>query len=282
MTMALLNHNGEILTSDDPLISIDNRSFRYGDGLFETMRVVDGNVVMLDRHLDRLVKGMNILKLQVSPDLIEHIWNEEILDLCKDNKCLDSGRIRLTVYRKSGGYYTPSNSNIGYLLEAEGNDTIFSDENAEGLYIGLFDEIRKPINLLSGVKTANCLVYIMAGLAKVEQKLDDMIILNEKGRVTEVISSNFYCIKDGTVKTPALSEGCVAGVTREWLLEKMHSSGLNLKECELTLQEVAEADEVFVSNAIQGIRQVLSFQGTTYSNEVFNTLCKFKPELDQS
>ena len=278
--MALVNHNGELLDAHSPILGIENRSFRYGDGLFESMRVVDGQVMMLSRHLNRLMTGMSVLKLKADSDFSVEVWNDKIIKLCEENNCLDRARIRLTLYREAGGHYTPTISNIGYLIEAEKNETVFSNVDAKSLELGLFEEIRKPVNALGGVKTANSLIYVLAGLAKEKAGLDDMVILNESGRVAEVISSNIFTVTNGSVKTPDLDEGCVAGVTRDWLVAKIRELGIEVTETKLRLDDVHAAEEVFVTNAIQGIRRVSRFGESVYSHTLIQELCQLKPEVD--
>ena len=278
--MALVNYDGKILNAAEPLLNIENRSFRYGDGLFESMRVIEGEVVMIERHIARLEKGLQVLKMSDGPAHDSDFWKEQILTLCEQNACSDNGRIRLTVFRKGGGYYVPEEYGFCYLIEADVNTTLFSDKEAEGLAIGVFNEIEKPINELGKVKTANSLIYVLAGIARDQHKMDDMIILNQEGRVAEVISSNIFVIKNGEVSTPSLEEGCVAGVTREWLIEKMKDQGILVEETSLSIENLYSADEVFVSNAIQGVRKVSKADDVEFLSELVEELFKFKPELD--
>jgi len=280
--MGFVNYNGELAQSDAPILSIQNRSFRYGDGLFESLRVVDGQVVLLERHLQRLETGMSVLKLKADPDRNFDFWQKQILSLCESNSCLDRGRIRLTIYRKEGGHYEPVDSEFEYLIEAEANETIFSDPQLTGLHIGVYDEILKPLNALGGVKTANSLIYVLAGVAKDHHKFDDMLILNSRGKVSEVISSNVFIVKDGLVLTPSLNEGCVAGVTRDWLIAKMSTNGISVEEASLSTEDIRHADEVFVTNAIQGVRKVTSFEDSAYGDSLVSKICRYKPELDQN
>jgi len=278
--MGLVNHNGEFLQSNAPILNIQNRSFRYGDGLFESLRVVDGVVVLLDRHLQRLASGMRVLKMNADPDHGIDFWKEQILRLCDYNKCLENGRIRLTLYRKDGGHYEPSNSDSDYLIEAETNHAVFSNPELDGLKIGVFEDILKPVNSLGGVKTANSLIYVLAGVAKEQNNLDDMLILNESGRVAEVISSNIFIVKNERVSTPSLDEGCVAGVTRDWLIAKMKAKGTTVEERSLSVADIHQADEVFLTNAIQGVRKVQRIGNTRFEGAFVSEVCRFKPEFD--
>ena len=174
----------------------------------------------------------------------------------------------------------PKEDGFCYLIEADLNTTLFSDKEAEGLAIGVFNEIKKPINELGRVKTANSLIYVLAGIAMDQHKMDDMIILNQEGRVAEVISSNIFVVRNGKVSTPSLEEGCVAGVTREWLIEKMKDEGILVEQTSLSIENLYSADEVFVSNAIQGVRKVSKADDVEFLSELVEELFKFKPELD--
>jgi len=276
--MALINYNGELLDGSQPLFQIGNRAFRYGDGLFESIRVMNGEVMMLERHITRLEKGLAVLKIAIGHTKDLNFWKEQILNLCEQNACLDNARIRLTVFRKGGGYYIPKEGGMCYLVEANPNTTVFSDKEALGLSVGVFNEIEKPINELGKVKTANGLIYVLAGIAREQYGMDDMIILNDAGRVAEAISSNIFMVKDSGIITPSLEEGCVAGVTRGWLIEKMVNEGIFVEETKVSIDDIYSADEVFVSNAICGIRKVSRVGDTEFSSEFVQGLLGLKPE----
>jgi branched-chain amino acid aminotransferase len=239
---------------------------------------MNGEVVMLERHIARIERGLQVLKIVERSANGLNFWSKQILTLCARNTCLENARIRLTVFRNGGGHYVPEERGMCYLIEANLNTIVFSDRETVGLSLGVFDEIKKPINELGKVKTANALIYVLAGIAREQYGMDDMIILNGEGRVAEAISSNIFLVKEGRIRTPSLEEGCVAGVAREWLIEKLKDKGILVEETKVSIEDVYAADEVFVSNAICGIRKVSRVGDTEFSFELVKGLLELKPE----
>ena len=112
-----INHNGVILPADQPTVSHTNRAFRYGDALFETIRIVNGRPVFLQEHVNRLVDGLNVMKMQIPSNLNPDILIRLIADLSQKNGTGSDGRVRFTVYRNNGGFYTPADNQVSFLLE---------------------------------------------------------------------------------------------------------------------------------------------------------------------
>ena len=261
-------YNGKYYLKDDFGISPKNRAFYYGDGLFETMHANGTEIQFFDDHLVRLKYGMDILKMRI-PECIENgAIKKEVIKLLHKNKLFQGVRIRLSVFRNDGGKYTPQSNEISYLAETEYIENEQYNFNHKGLVIDIFPDMHKPVNLFSNLKTANSLLYVMAGIYARENKLDDCILLNEKGNVTEGISSNIFIIKGKNLKTPALTEGPVAGIMRKQVLRIANSVGFIIHhENAITIDDLLKADEVFFTNSISGIQWVLSFKDKRYYNQ---------------
>ena len=139
-------YNGEYFPREEFGVSITNRSFCYGDGLFETMHANGTEIQFFEDHLIRLKYGMNVLKMQI-PEIIGsgNIF-KEIIKLLHKNKLYQGVRIRLSVFRNDGGKYTPTSNSSSYLVETEFIDNDRYTINQKGLVIDIFPEIQKPIN----------------------------------------------------------------------------------------------------------------------------------------
>ena len=264
--------DGKLIAADTPVISIQNRAFRYADALFETIRIASGKVRFLAEHIKRMKYGMNILKMNIPADYTADYFEREILKLANKNKIGEGGRVRLTVFRNEGGFYTPSNNDVSYILEVASLDEVDYSLNSKGFVIDVFTEVKKPLNKLSNLKTTNCLYYILAGIYKTENTLDDFLILNEKGNIAEAISSNVFVIKNGDLYTPSLEEGCVAGIMRGQIINIAKKNGLKVNECSLTQDDLLIAEEVFLTNAVNGIRWVEIFREKEYNSEISKRL----------
>ncbi len=133
--------------------------------------------------------------------------------------------------------------------------------NEEGLALGLFSAGRRACDHFSAIKSNNYMLSAQAGMYAREHNLDDCALLNPYGRVAETTIANVWWVKANRVFTPPLTEGCVAGVMRRWLLESLPAAGYPVQERPVDPDELASADEIFISNAIQGIRWVRNFGG---------------------
>jgi len=261
-----VNLNGEIFGSKKKIFDVSNRAFLYGDALFETIRMFDGKVPFLNHHIKRLKNGLSFFKYRIPKNYTAKFFQKEIKKIAGGN-----ARIRLTVFRNSGGLYTPQDLNSQFLITASPLSKSKFHLNKKGLNIGLFDDFELPCSAFSHLKTTNSLPYIMAGIYKKEQNLSDCILLNEKGRIAEASSSNVFLFKNNEIITPSLSEGCISGTLRQSLIDIAKVEKLKIHEIPVTLSALQQADEVWLTNAIQGIRWVQSFD-----NQYFYTNTKAK------
>ena len=211
MTPVFINFNGEILPAGTKLVSVNNRAFKYGDGLFESMRLMKGQLKFAELHADRLQRGMKALKIDGYSQMDTWFLREKCEDISRRNK-IKHGRLRLTVYRDADGLYTPLRNNMAYVLELQPLDEPRYFLNPKGLIVDIFADLPKPTNFLSNIKTCNSLIYVMAGLFKTQNKLDEVFLLNQHGFLCEASSSNVFVWYQNHLYTPALSEGCVEGI----------------------------------------------------------------------
>jgi len=261
--------NGEYHLKNEFGLSYKNRAFCYGDALFETMHANGTEIQFFVDHMTRLKYGMKILKMEI-PTIIEtEIIEKEIIKLLHKNKLYQGVRIRLSVYRNEGGKYTPQDNNISYLVETEYIENDHYELNQKGFVIDIFKDIKKPINQFSNLKSSNALFYVMAGLYTKKNKLDDCIILNENENIVEGISSNIFILKGDLISTPPLKDGPIAGIMRKQILKIADSNGLKINfENSISKTELINADEVFFTNSISGIRWVLAYKDRRYFNHI--------------
>ncbi len=259
--------NGHLISIYEPSVAFNNRAFRYGDALFESIRLCNNKVMFLRDHITRLKLGMTVLRMNLPAEFNTENINELILELLKQNKQSLNARIRLTVFRNEGGNYSPETNDISFLIETEGISDAYL-LNQKGLWIDIYSEIKKPINKLSGLKTANALIYVMAGLAKQSMKLDECLLINEKGTICESISSNIFVVKNGTICTPPLSDGCLEGVMRKQIIEISAQHKILAFENTVTMNTLMNGDEVFLTNSISGVKWVGQFKQKFYTNKL--------------
>jgi branched-chain amino acid aminotransferase len=260
-------YNDEFILANQPVLSVANRGFKYGDGLFESMRMSNGKLKFAEQHAERLSEGMKALKMDGSTLLDAYFLKQKTAELAKKNKYKGNARFRFSVYRDAEGLYMPENNKTGYVLESSVLNETEYQLNKKGLIIDVYDELSKPINKLSNFKTSNALIYVMAGLYRKQHRLDDVFMLNQNGFLCESMSSNLFVVYDKQIYTPALSEGCVAGIMRDVVMDLAKSNDVSIIEAQLNPEVLKEAEEVFVTNAVGGIRWVMGYGRKRYFNE---------------
>jgi branched-subunit amino acid aminotransferase/4-amino-4-deoxychorismate lyase len=264
--------NDEFFTAEQAVIKASNRGFKFGDGLFESMRMCNGKLQFAEQHADRLKAGMKALKMEGFALLDEYFLRQKTAELLKKNKFNGNVRFRLSIYRDGEGLYTPQSNKIGYLLESVPLEQAQYELNQKGLIIDVYDDLTKQISKLANYKTSNALLYVMAGLFQKQHRLDEAIILNQNGFLCESTSSNVFVVYQKQIYTPALSEGCVAGVMRSVILKLAKMHNLPLIEAQINPNILNEAEEVFVTNASSGIRWIMGYGKKRYFNEVAKEL----------
>ncbi|WP_316785439.1 aminotransferase class IV [Pedobacter frigiditerrae] len=264
--------NDEFFASEQAVIKASNRGFKFGDGLFESMRMCNGKLQFAEQHADRLKAGMKALKMEGHALLDEYFLRQKTAELLKKNKLNGNVRFRLSIYRDGEGLYTPQSNKVGYLLESIPLEQPQYELNQKGLIIDVYDDLTKQIDKLANFKTSNALLYVMAGLFQKQHRLDEAMILNQNGFLCESTSSNIFVVYQNQIYTPALSEGCVAGVMRSVVLKLAKMHNLPLIEAQINPDILNEAEEVFVTNATSGIRWVMGYGKKRYFNEVAKDL----------
>lgn len=249
-----------------------NRAFKYGDGLFETIRVSNGVVLFLEAHFARLSRGLNILRMQNAKKPLTIEKFQKILEDFLSHQSDANLRIRITFFRQGAGLYTPQETNYDYCIESSSLNTPYFELNKKGLHVGICTSVRLSIDQLSNLKTTSALPYVLAALEKKEKAWDDCFILNSEGAVAESIAANVFLIKGKQVFTPDLNQGCIAGVMRQNILKIIKKMNLEVCERQIFWTDIEEADEIYLTNAIRGIQWVREVVGRT--NLLENTITK--------
>ena len=259
----MINFNGELLFKENIKLTTDNRGFKYGDGIFETIKVVHEKVIFWEDHYFRLMASMRMLRMKIPMEFTLEFLEKEIL---KTVAVLEEGasfRVRLNVFRKDGGLYTPKTNAINYLIEASESNY----KTKETYEIDIFKDFYNYSGLLSTIKTNNRMLNTLASIYANENDLDNCILVNERKGVVEVANANIFIVKNNIVKTPALTEGCIKGVVRSKVIDILtKNKDFTIEETVISPFEIQKADEVFITNAIMGIQAV-----TKYKKKSFNT-----------
>ena len=265
----MLNFNGKIISEKELQLSNNNRAFKYGDAIFETVRVFNTKVVFFEDHYFRLMASMRMLRMKIPMEFTLEFLQEEILKTTKNIPKAENYRVRLTVYRKDGGLYNPKSNEIDYLIEA----TEFSYQEKSSYKVDLYKDFYNYSGLLSTIKTSNRMLNTLSAIFADENDLDNCILLNERKGVVEATNGNVFIIKDNVIKTPALTEGCIKGIIRKKVIEILEKNpDYTIEETTISPFELQKADEVFITNAIIGIQSVTNYRKKEFTSGITNKI----------
>jgi len=262
----MINFNGN-LESQYHIFS-SNRAFKYGDAIFETIKVVDGTILFWEDHYFRLIASMRIVRMEIPMEYTMEFLEEEILKLIGANNLLkSSARIRMTVFRDAPGLYTPEHNDVNYFMEVRALDEkkyiLFTDT----CVVDLFKDHYITPQLLSTLKTTNRVLNVISGIFAKENDLDNCLLLNSNKQVVEAINGNVFLVKGKVIKTPPLSDGCIKGIMRKQVIEVVSKlEGYTLEEASISPFELQKADELFLTNVIQGVTSVTKYRKKSFDN----------------
>ena len=270
----MVNHNGQFFDENDSIFQHDNRGFKYGDGVFETIRVVNGDIFFWEDHYFRLMASMRMLRMEIPMDFtLEHIQQEILNTVEKNNLANTPTRVRITVYRNQGGLYTPEDNSISYVIEVNPLASPFYILPEQSYEVELFKDYYINKDMLSQLKTTNKILNVLAGVYAKENGYDNCILLNTEKQVVEAINGNVFLVKGNTVKTAPLQDGCLNGIVRKKLIEIIESStDLELSETSISPFELQKADEFFITNSVSGIIPISKYRKKSYTNTVAKNL----------
>lgn len=266
--MIYFNYNGKIFAEGSVVIGPDSRALRYGDGLFETMKIANGELEMIDEHFARLWKGMKMLQFDVPKHFTPDKLVEEVSLLVKKNQQGGNVRVRLNIFRGDGGLYDAKNHLPSYIIQSWKLPDDSGTWNSNGLVLGVYRDARKSCDALSNLKHNNYLPYVLAALKARGEKWNDAIVLNSNNHIADTSIANIFLIRDRVVYTPALNQGCVAGVMRHKIIRELAALEWKVVEQEINETDLQQADEVFVTNSIYNLRWVQQIEGKKYTNEL--------------
>lgn len=238
---------GEFVKKEDAVVSVYDHGFLYGDGVFEGIRVYSGNVFRLDAHLKRLYESAHSIMLEI-PYTFEEM-TQIIVDTVRKNE-LSSAYIRVVVSRGKGnlGLDPKSCSQPRVIVIAEPLALYPQELYERGLKVGSVATRRNRPDVLSPqIKSLNYLNNILVKLEANQAGVDEALMLNDQGYVTEGSADNIFLVKNGVLYTPPVYLGALEGITRNAIIDLAKRNGYEVKEQPFTRHDVYIADEVFLT-----------------------------------
>jgi len=257
----MINFNGELIAESDFTLNHQNRAFKYGDAIFDTLKYEGGSLQYIEDHYFRLMSSLRMLRMSIPMKFTLNYYENEILRTIKTYALEKSYRIRVTVFRKEGGLYNPLTNEINFVIEAS-ELAISTINNYE---IELYKDFHMFSGLLSTIKTNNKLINVLANIYASENGYQNCILINERKHLVEATNANIFLIKGNEILTPPLSEGCINGIIRKKIIDRLKDSNyFELKEIPISPFELLKADEVFITNSIIEIQSIHQYRKKIY------------------
>ena len=270
----MVNFNGKLIPEVTAFLSETNRGLRYGDAVFETIRVVNSRIFFWEDHYLRLMAAMRILRMDIPMNFTMEYLEASILQTLKANTQENLPvRVRLTVFRNDGGFYTPESNTVSYVISTSVLDAPFYMFPDAPYEVELFKDHWIQAGLLSTLKSANKVTHVVAGIYARENGYENCLLLNERKNVVEAINGNIFLVSGNVIKTPPLTDGCLNGIMRKQLLKVISKvEDLTLEEASISPFELQKADELFITNVITGIQPITKYRKKMYEKEVSKRL----------
>jgi len=268
----MINFNGTIATQDANLLT-QNRAFLYGDAVFETVKIIEGEILFSEDHYFRLMASMRILRMEIPMNFTLEYFEQQILDLVKEDTLAASARARITVYRNDGGYYLPKTNTVSFLIHAVAlENTLYSIDEKE-YEVDLFKDFYITKHLLSSIKSVNRIINITGSVFADENGLDNCLLLNDSKNVVEALQGNIFMLMGNKLITPPVSEGCLNGIMRKQILALAKKiENLDVVEEPISPFDLQKADELFVTNVIKGIQPITKYRKKEFSADLAKEL----------
>ena len=260
----MVNFNGNIVDNESPTIGWQNRAFKYGDGIFDTLKFQNNQLHFIEDHYFRLMSSMRMLRMKIPLNFTLEYYEAQIKKTLFENEIEDKARVRVNVFREDGGYYSPISNNVNFLIETDS----LTKREYSNYEIELYKDFQTASGLLATIKTNNRIINVLSSIYAEENDYQNCILLNEKKEIVEAMNANIFLIKGNEVLTPPLDSGCINGIVRKKLIELLGKNEIfSIKETQITPFELLKADEVFLTNSITEMQSVDQYRKKHYSTE---------------
>ncbi len=275
----MINFNGDILDSELQL-TVFNRSFLYGDGVFETLKIVDNRILFFEDHYFRLLASMRIIRMQIPMSFTLEYLEGQILELVNRQQIQEAARVRLTVFRNEGGFYLPTVNSVSFVIQASRLPNKLYAAPKKSFETDLYKDFVVTKQLLSTLKTNNKIIQITASIFSQENQLDACLLINEDKNVIEAANGNLFMLMKNQLITPPISEGCLNGIMRKQILKLAKElENIEVLEKEISPFDLQKADEMFVTNVIVGIQPITKYRKKEFETKLSSLLLE---KLNQS
>jgi branched-chain amino acid aminotransferase len=261
----MVNFNGTI--QDNSAVFVEsNRGFLVGDAVFETIKVVNNQVLFLEDHYFRLMATMRICRMEIPMLFTMEYVEAQILELIDVLHPSAAFRVRFSVYRTGGGFYAPLSNEVAFVITAIPLESVHYSIEKEDYEIELYKDFHVSKQLLSTLKTNNKLLQVLGTIYAKENGYDNCLLLNEDKNIVEALQNNIFMKMGNIISTPPIAEGCINGIMRKQVLAVLSKmEGYQVKEAVISPFDLQKADELFLTNVISGIQPITKYRKKSYT-----------------
>jgi branched-chain amino acid aminotransferase len=266
----MINSNGNLVPYSDSGLSFFNRGFAYGDALFETVKAVGDKLLFWEDHYFRLMASMRLLRMEIPMEYTPEYFVDQCMQLIQAQDMRSpSWRLRLTVYRDSDGRYTPDHNRVAFVIGCEPLSQDYFLDQVTKYKVDLYKDHYVQAGMLPNLKTNNKILNILGSIFAKDNDLDNCILVNDNKEVVEALQSNLFLLFGQEIHTPPLTSGCLDGIIRKQIIRMAKELDLTLKETAINPFDLQKADELWLSNSIQGIRAVTNYRRKIYQSQIY-------------
>ncbi|CAA9200747.1 D-alanine aminotransferase [Flavobacterium bizetiae] len=268
----MINFNGNIVAQDDNVLT-QNRAFLYGDGVFETLKIVNNKILFVEDHYFRLMASMRVVRMEIPMNFTMEYFEEQVLNLVNQKNISGSARARITVFRNDGGLYLPKTNEVSFLIHATALESTFYALNTAEYEVDLYKDFYVTKQLLSSIKTTNKMINVTGSIFAHENGLANCILVNDTKNVVEALQGNLFMVVGKKLITPPVSEGCLNGIMRKQILALSKKiTDIEVVEEIISPFDLQKADELFLTNVITGIQPITKYRKKEFTSNLAHLL----------
>jgi branched-chain amino acid aminotransferase len=268
----MINFNGNIVAQEDNILT-QNRAFLYGDGVFETLKIVNNKILFLEDHYFRLMASMRVVRMEIPMNFTMEYFEEQVLSLVNQKGFSASARARITVFRQDGGLYLPKTNEVSFLIHATALENVSYALNTAEYEVDLYKDFYVTKQLLSSIKTTNKMINVTGSIFAHENGLANCILVNDTKNVVEALQGNLFMVVGKKMITPPISEGCLNGIMRKQILALAKKvEGIEVVEEIISPFDLQKADELFLTNVITGIQPITKYRKKEFTSNLAHLL----------
>lgn len=268
----MINFNGNIVAQDDNILT-QNRAFLYGDGVFETLKIVNNKILFLEDHYFRLMASMRVVRMEIPMNFTMEYFEQQVLSLANQQNISSSARARITVFRKDGGLYLPKTNEVSFLIHATALESISYAINTGEYEVDLYKDFYVTKQLLSSIKTTNKMINVTGSIFAHENGLANCLLVNDTKNVVEGLQGNLFMLVGKKLITPPISEGCLNGIMRKQIVALAKKvEGIEVAEEIISPFDLQKADELFLTNVITGIQPITKYRKKEFTSNLAHLL----------